>query len=420
MGSLFKTMIFELYIWTMAFISVFLSIFWIMVNYVYENKKTEELRIFPSVTIAIPVWNEERAIIPTLESILKLDYPRDKLDIIIVDDKSTDNTASVVEDFLKQKQEIRIRLLKHKENKGKAGAVNTALAHSDSKYFWVFDADSIATRDLLKNIVARFEELENSDVAAVVAITMIKNNGNWVERMQRLEYVMAAFVRKLMSNVDTLHTTNALSIFKTDVLKKVGGFDVGNLTEDFEIAMRLRSNGYRIVMCEKGRFYTNVPSTIKKMWMQRVRWFRGYIYNNLKYKKMLFNKRLGMLGLFQIPIEIFILLSVFFSVVFFAYNFFILLYDLFFQAYIMKWGFFEFTMPTLRMFILNINWKLFFPSLIVLVFGLFLYFSAHKYVNEKWKFYIPSLLYLFVYPLFRSMQWIHAFVLEFGRAERKW
>ncbi len=404
----------------MAFVSAFLSIFWIMVNYVYENKKAEELKVFPSVTITIPVWNEEKAIIPTIKSILKLNYPADKINVIVVDDKSTDNTVAVVENFLKQKHEIKIKLLKHKENKGKAGAVNTALRQANSKYFWIYDADSIASNDLLKNMIARFEESGNNDVAAVVAITMIKNNGNWVEKMQRLEYVMAAFVRKLMSNVDTLHTTNALSMFKTDVLKKMGGFDIGNLTEDFEIAMRLRSNGYRIVMCEHGKFYTDVPRTIKKMWMQRVRWFRGYIYNNLKYKYMLFNKKLGMLGLFQIPIEIFILLSVFFSVVFLGYNFIILLYNLFFQALILKWNFFDFTMPTLRTFILNINWKLFFPSTIVLVFGLFLYFSAHKYVNEKWKFYIPSILYLFVYPLFRSLQWIHAFVLEFGRAEKKW
>ena len=98
---------------------------------------------------------------------------------------------------------------------------------------------------------------------------------------------MTAFGRKLLGSVDTLHITNALTLFKTNILRKVGGFDQGNLTEDFEIAMKLRYNGYRIVMSEKGSFYTKVPGTIKRMWMQRVRWFRGFIYNNLKYRKMI-------------------------------------------------------------------------------------------------------------------------------------
>ncbi|MBS3152796.1 glycosyltransferase family 2 protein [Candidatus Woesearchaeota archaeon] len=415
-------MIFEIYIWVLSFISVFVALLWVIVNYTSKNYKIDNIKLkdLPFVTVAVPVWNEEDTIIPTLNSILHQNYPKDKIEIIVVDDKSSDSTFDVVKKFIKNGNYSNINLIRHKLNLGKAGALNTALKIARGGFFWVYDADSISSRNLLKNMITRFFEQGNSDVAAVVAITLIKNKGNWIAKMQRLEYIMAAFVRKLLGSVDTLHITNALSLFRTKVIRNLGGYDTGNLTEDLEIALKLRYNGYRIVMCENGNFHTNVPETMRKMWMQRVRWFRGFIHNNIKYRKFIFNKNFGLLGLFQIPIEVFFLLIVFISVIVFSYHFLDILIDFIFEIYIKRFGIFDFTYPGIQQLILNTNFKLLFPSTVVLILGLYLYLSAHDYVGEKWRFYIPSLLYLFVYPIFRSMQWVHALVLELFRAERKW
>ncbi len=414
-------MIFEIYIWILAFVGVFAAVLWIMVNHASKyNKKTfRKPDAFPFVSIAVPVYNEKNTIIPTLKSILGLDYPKNKIEIIIVDDKSLDDTAKIAEDFISLNELKNIKIIKHKKNLGKAGALNSALRTAKGEFFWVYDADSFASRDLLKRLVLRFQA-GGDDVAAVVSITLIHNQGKWIEKMQRLEYLMAAFTRKLMGSVDTLHITNALTLFKTGILKKIRGFDVGNLTEDFEVAMRLRFKGYRIVMCEESNFHTHVPNTIRSMWMQRVRWFRGFIYNNLKYKKMVLNKKYGLLGLYQIPLEVFFLLAVFVSVAIFGYHIIKHIIDIGFQIFIMRFELLDFTLPTLKQLVLNINWKLTFPSIAVLFLGFYIYLAAHKYAGERWRFYAPSILYIFVYPLFRSMQWIHAFVLEFGRAERKW
>src|SRR3989338_556995 len=311
-------MLFEIYIWIISFISTFVAILWIILNFAtkYYDKKLPDLKTFPNITVAVPVWNEEKAVIQTLKSIFSQDYPTNNLEVIVVDDKSKDNTIKVLNNFI-SKSKFKIKLIKHNQNLGKGGALNTALKEATGEYFWVYDADSVSDKNLLKNMVKYFYDKNNSDVAAVVAITLIKNKGNFIARMQNLEYVMAAFVRKLLGTADTLHITNALSLFRTSILKKLGGFDTGNLTEDFEIAMRLRYNNYRIVMCEKNNFHTSVPNTIKSMWMQRVRWFRGFIHNNLKYKRMIFNKDYGLLGMFQIPLQIFFLLAVFFSVALF-------------------------------------------------------------------------------------------------------
>lgn len=405
----------------MAFLSVFVSLFWIIVNSALNQhkKKPVVLKKYPLVTVAIPAWNEEKSIVSTLNCILNLDYPSDKLEIIVVDDKSKDNTFLVAKKFISKHKNI--KLLRHAENKGKAGAMNTVLIHAHGEFFWVYDADSYASKDLLKNLVERFYEDGNEKVGAVVAITLIKNQGTWVEKMQRLEYVMAAFMRKLTGSTETLHTTNALSLFRTEVIKKIGRFDEGNLTEDFEIAMRMRFNGYNVIMCEKGKFYTRVPDKIGKMWNQRVRWFRGFIYNMLRYKKMAFNRQFGLLGLFQIPLEIFVLLSLFISIALFGYHFIGEAINFLSMIYIMGYNFFDyFALPPFNQFFLELNWRLLFPSIVVLCSAMYLYIQAHRYVGEKWQFYIPSLLYLFVYPLFRSMQWVHAATLEFLRAKRKW
>ena len=410
------------YVWILAFISVFVSLFWVIVNSVANQykKSNPHVKVFPKVTVVIPTWNEEKAIVSTIKCILGLDYPRDKIEIIIVDDKSKDNTVEVVNEFIFKTRVKNVRLIEHEKNKGKAGAVNTALKEARGEFFWVYDADSYASKELLKNLVARFYEKGNDDVGAVVAITMIRNQGNLIEKMQRLEYVMTAFMRKLTGTVNTLHITNALSLFKTGLLKKVGGFDEGNLTEDFEIAMRLRSRGYRVVMCEKGVFYTRIPNTVKKMWMQRVRWFRGFIYNNLMYRKMILNKQFGLLGLFQIPLEVFVLITVFVSVVIMGINFVKEAVNLAARVFLARSTLFEISFGSTGQFFLGLNWKFIFPFVVVLVTAFYLYVQAHRYVGEKWKFYLPSLLYLFVYPFFRSMQWMHAALLEIFGAKRKW
>src|SRR3989344_8708314 len=194
-------MIFQIYIWVLSFISIFIASLWIIVNYVSKFFNNEEVKInkYPFITVAIPCYNEEKTIVSTLKVILNQNYFKNKIEIIIVDDLSKDKTVEVVTKFIKGLK--RIKLIKHSKNLGKAGAMNTALKISKGDLFWVYDADSLADRNLLINMVKRFYEKDNKDVAAVVAITLINNEGKWIEKMQRLEYIMAAFSRKLLGSV---------------------------------------------------------------------------------------------------------------------------------------------------------------------------------------------------------------------------
>jgi len=409
-------MIFEIYIWIICFLSVYVSIFWIIVSNNKDKNKIKRKEL-PLVTIAIPAYNEERGIWNTLKSLTGMDYPKEKLEIIVVNDGSKDKTREKVEEFIKKNKSFNIILI-NQENKGKGAALNNALKIAKGEYFSVFDADSIAGKDVLKSMIEYFD---SEKVGAVITAIKVYEPKTSIEKIQRLEYIFASFVRKLMGNVGTLHTTHGvLSLFNKDIIKKLNGFDEKNMTEDFEIAMKLRHNHYEIKMCEEGFCYTQVPSNFHSLWTQRVRWFRGFMSNNIKYKDMVMNKEYGLLGRFQIPLELITLALVFISVGLLGYNGIEYIVNLIYKIIILRWEIFDIGIHSFKELILGINWMIFFPSTISLIAGLYLYFKAHYYIKEKWRFHFASFIYLFVYPVLRSLQWIHAFYLESTKAKKRW
>ena len=412
---------FEIYIIIISFISLYVSVFWIIVSSLTKTNEVPKLKEMPFVSIAVPAWNEEKTIIQTLQSLIDLDYDKNKLEIIVVDDGSTDNTKNVVEQFIKEHKIKYIKLISQK-NTGKAGALNTALKNVKCEFFGVFDADSIASRQSLKVMLPYFSVADN--VGAVITPIKVADPKNIIEKVQRIEYIFSSFIRKLMSNVGTLHITHGvLSLFRADVLKKLGGFDDvknKNLTEDYEIALRLTNNHYQILLCEENINYTKVPDNVRTLWFQRVRWFRGFIVNGIKYRNMIMRKRYGLLGRFQIPLELFTFLIVITSFCFFLYQAVNKIYNLLIRIYILRFDIFSFTLPTIKEIILGLNFKLVFPFFVTLIAGLYIYNMAHRYVDEKWRFHLVSFIYLFLYPFIRTFQWVHALILEIFGAKERW
>src|SRR3989344_5441485 len=148
-------MIFEIYIWIICFLSVYVSIFWIIVSSNKEESKIKRKEL-PLVTIAIPAYNEEKGIWSTLKSLIEMDYPSKKLEIIVVNDGSHDKTKEKVYEFIRKNKDWNITLV-NQENKGKGAALNNALWKAHGKYFGVFDADSIAGKDVLRNMIEYFD-----------------------------------------------------------------------------------------------------------------------------------------------------------------------------------------------------------------------------------------------------------------------
>ena len=405
----------EYYIWIIAFITIYVSIFWISIMFI-ENTENAELKKYPLVSLIIPVLNEEKSIKNTVDSLLNLNYPKNKFEVIIVDDGSTDNTKEIVGNY--KDKRVRLILNEHK-GIGKASALNNGILNAKGEIVGCVDADCYVNTDSLMNMIGHFK---SDEVGAVITSVKVLNPRSFFEKMQRIEYILTSFIRRLMSYVGTLQVTpGALSLYKKSVIDKVGYFDENNLTEDYEIALRLINNHYRVVMESSIDTYTYVPENMKDLWTQRVRWFRGFILNNLKYKHMFMNRKYGLSGTFQTPINFFSLFVVFASLILLGYQVFKWVYHFITRLLILEWDIFNLLkFPTIKELILNINLKIAFPVVVAFLFGLYIYYKAHQYTKEKIRFPIAIFIYLFIYPFLRTAQWLTALAAETFNLRRKW
>jgi len=256
----------------------------------------KKLEYYPSVSIIVPCYNEEKTMVSTILSLLELDYPKDKLSILIVNDGSTDNSAHVLTRFWGHSQ---ITVF-HKENGGKYSALNFALQHVQSELVGCLDADSFVDHNALVEIVQYFT---NTSVMAVTPAIKVHEPRNIIQHIQKAEYELGIFIRKTFAFLDGLLVTpGPFSIFRTTVFAELGGYREAYNTEDFEIALRMQSNHYKIENAHHAFVYTAAPPTFKKLFRQRLRWTYGFLKNATDYRHMYFKKQYGNLGMFILPI----------------------------------------------------------------------------------------------------------------------
>jgi cellulose synthase/poly-beta-1,6-N-acetylglucosamine synthase-like glycosyltransferase len=255
----------------------------------------EPLKKHPIVTIIVPVWNEEKTLGGTINSLLALDYPKDKLDILIVDDGSTDNTRQVANAF-KSNSSVRVF---SKTNGGKHTAVNLGISKAKGEFIGCLDADSFVDKDALTRIVRCFED---EQVMAVTPAIKVHTPENILQQMQSVEYNMGIFLRKVYGSMNAIHVApGPFSIFRKEVFDKLGGYVKAHNTEDMEFAMRMHKNHYPIANVYDSYVYTVTPKTVKALYKQRLRWVYGFLENAIDYRSMIFNKKHGNLGMFTLP-----------------------------------------------------------------------------------------------------------------------
>lgn len=261
-----------------------------------EWHESDTLARKPSVTIIVPIFNEEKTVAKTVLSLLDLNYPKDKLSIMVVDDGSKDNTWEIVQQF-KDNPQV---LLHKKENGGKYTALNYAIEHSTSEFIGCLDADSFVDREALNHIMTMFDDPQ---VAAVTPSLKIQNPDNILGMIQNAEYNMGVFTRKILGLLDAQYVTpGPFSIFRKEVFSTVGMYKHAHNTEDLEMALRLQDHHFKIRNAPKAVVYTVGPRTLYKLYKQRVRWTGGFIQNTIDYRKMILNPKYGNLGLLVLPL----------------------------------------------------------------------------------------------------------------------
>ncbi len=295
------------------FISLYFEVF-LLVSFI-ENRRRAALKTpatpyEPTVAIIVPCWNEEKTLGGTIESLLALEYPKDKFEIIVVDDGSRDDTLAVARTFERFAQ---VRVF-HKENGGKHSAMNLALTHTSAELIGCLDADSVVAPGALRHIVRAFQ---NEKVGAVTPAIHIKKPVNLLQHMQEAEYRLGLFVRFTLASMGSMYITpGPFSFFRTAVVQSLGGWRHGYSTEDLEMAMRLQSHGYLIGNAPGAKVYTGTPRSIRALFRQRVRWSYGFLRNGVDYSHMFGNRKYGNLGIIILPMAV---LSIGIAVYFYAH-----------------------------------------------------------------------------------------------------
>jgi len=285
--------------YSIAFFSLFTVLFFVLLFLRYRKdlgSKPAPRGWTPQVSIVIPAYNEEAHIAKTIESALSIDYPRDKLQVIVVDDGSKDGTLEAARGYEKDGVMVLAQ-----QNKGKGAALNNGLRHAKGELIATMDADSEIMGGTLRELLPMFDDKEV--MAVTPAIKVKPGAGKLLVELQRIEYLMILFSRKLLSFIDSVPVTpGPFSIFRAEVFGKVGVFDEHNLVEDQEICLRIQAANYKVRSSMTAIVHTDVPDNMKDLLRQRVRWQRGGLRNYWKYR-FLMKPEYGDFGMFFVPLN---------------------------------------------------------------------------------------------------------------------
>ncbi len=299
----------DVLIYTSLFGGLYFQVF-LLVSYFLWDGVTEfgeiddpTVELFePTVAIMVPCFNEETTVVGTVESLLALDYPREKLKIIVIDDGSTDNTWNEVQRYVGN---ISVVLLQKKNEGSKFAAMNYGLEYikshmADVGIVGFLDADSSVHHTALRESLKEFTK---PGVMAVVPSMVIDRPQTFMQYMQKVEYELATYAKQALSRLNTLYIApGPFTLMRREVYDVLGGYNEAHHVEDMEIALRMQLEGMRLSHSINSLVYTKGPRTWPALLKQRVRWTYGFIMNVWDYrKKVFFNDKLGHVGV-MIPI----------------------------------------------------------------------------------------------------------------------
>jgi cellulose synthase/poly-beta-1,6-N-acetylglucosamine synthase-like glycosyltransferase len=287
--------------YTFAFLAVYAQVFFFVTflekrKKIIRHKDDFELKEYPTVTVAVPCYNEEKTLKKTVESLLALDYPKDKLMFFLINDGSTDGTWNVMQEFVSNPN---IKIF-DKKNGGKHTALNLGLEHTTSEFFSCLDADSFVHPQSLKRMMNYFAQ--DPTTMAVAPSIIVHKPKNILQIAQKVDYDMAVYTKKMLGFTGGIHVTpGPFSVFRKKVFDDLGPYVKAHNTEDQEIALRMQEHGYKIDHCPDAYVYTVSPNSVAKLYRQRKRWIYGFIKNLIDYRRLLFRKKYGTVALFTLP-----------------------------------------------------------------------------------------------------------------------
>lgn len=403
-----------------SFVAIYLNIWFLLL--LFENRKklfkrkNTKKKDLPKISILVPFYNEEKNISNNLKSLLELDYPKDRVEIIAVDDGSKDESFKIAKSF----ERFGVKVLSKKHG-GKAEALNLGLKVATGDFIGIIDADTFVEKDSLKKMINYFD---GENVGAVTNFIRVDESKGFFGKMQNIEYLIASINRKILSIFDSYYITpGTLCLIRGKLAKEIG-FSKDTLTEDMDFALSIIKRGYKILNCLEATVHTTIPKTFIKWFRQRIRWYRGYIQNSFKHRDILFNKKFFNIGFYIIPITGFLAISlgiaytIFLSIDLlqnFLVSFKTLNYlSLFDHIQIALTHSTEINKAVLSPYFIISYLMVIISSLFVLIYSL-KYSKAINFLNI-----ILLPFYMFVYYSIIMLNWLIALMLEIFRWKKRW
>ena len=347
----------------------------------------------PLVSVLIPAYNEEEAIVKTVTSALAADYPN--TEIIVINDGSTDRTGELLQENFGTNPRVHII---HQVNGGKPSALVRGLDHAAGTIAVTIDADTHIDSRAISKLVRNFVDPK---VGAVAGNVKVGNRTRWLTRWQALEYITSQNMEKrafdLLNCIPVV--PGAIGAWRIEAITAAGGFTAETVAEDTDLTIAIRRAGWRISYDEEAIGYTQAPETAESLMRQRFRWTFGTLQSVYKHRDTIGRWKYGTLGWIALPnIFIFQLLLPLFSPAI----------DLLFLASLALWGLSQFHVSAIPQLWTAQDMELsvifFLGFMLIDLIACALAFALEK--HEDWSLLLPLVLQRFYY---RQMMYIVLF-----------
>lgn len=249
------------------------------------EKWKQNARELPKVSILIPAYNEEVVIEKTIKAMIRLNYPKDKLEVVVINDNSKDNTGRIIDTYAKlYPLVVPVHNKPPFSGKGKSGALNQGLKAATGEVVVVYDADNTPERDAVYYLVLGL--INNPQAGAIVGKFRVNNaKKNLLTSFINIETIcfqwMAQAGRWKWFKMTTIPGTNFA--IRRSILEQLDGWDEKALAEDTELTIRVYNLGYYISFFPAAITWEQEPEIWKVWWKQRTRWARGNQYVIIKF-----------------------------------------------------------------------------------------------------------------------------------------
>ncbi len=249
----------------------------------------------PLQSVLIPAHNEAKVIAGSIARILASTYP--KLEVIVIDDGSKDETSAVVREQFGTDPRVKLLTLK---NGGKAAALNQGLKLARGEVVIALDADTQFQSDAIENLVRWFAD---PSVGAVAGNAKVGNCVNVITRWQALEYITSQNLeRRALAALGCITVVpGAVGAWRREALTKLGGFPLDTLAEDQDLTIDLLKHGYKVLYDNTAVAWTEAPDSLRGLAKQRFRWAFGTLQCLWKHREVTLRPHAGTLGLIAIP-----------------------------------------------------------------------------------------------------------------------